>query len=73
VNKANLYEGPVELRTVIMEELKFQDLERLEAADVEIEKLDSGRYRVAAEYREVVPVTDRVRILFAFRPEATGG
>lgn len=73
VNKANLYEGPVELRTVLMEELSFQDLERLEEADIEIEELDSGRYRVGAEYREVVPVTERVRILFTFRPEATGG
>lgn len=73
VNKANLYEGPGELQTVILEELKFQDLERLEVSDIQIEGLDSGRYRVAAEYQEVVPVTDRVRILFTFRPEATGG
>lgn len=73
VRKANLYEGPQELKTVVLEELKFQELDRLQARDLKIKQLPSGQYRVSAEYQEVVPVTDRVRILFTFRPEAKGG
>ena len=73
VRKANLYEGPQELKTVVLEELKFQELDRLEARDLKVKQLSSGQYRVSAEYQEVVPVTERVRILFTFRPEAKGG
>lgn len=75
VRKGNLYQGPGELETVILKELRFQDIKRLSAADVKVEHpYDTDRYKVWAEYEAEVELTDRVRLVFHFRPEGrTGG
>jgi hypothetical protein len=74
VRKGNLYEGPRELEKVILEELRFQDLERLKAADIEVERgPGDGRYLVSADYEAEVLISERVRLVFHFQPEARGG
>ena len=74
VRKGNLYDSAAELEEVVLKELKFQDLNRLNAAAVKVEKLpDSGRYRVWADYEAEVALSERVRLVFHFQPEAREG
>ncbi len=74
VRKADLYDSAQELEVQVLKELRFQDLNRLDARSVEVERLSNGgRFRVYAEYEAVVPLSGRARLVFTFRPEATGG
>ena len=74
VDKGNLYDSPRELEKVILKELEFQDLDRLGAADIKVQRLaGNGRYRVEAEYEEPVHLTERVRLVFHFQLEAQEG
>ena len=74
VRKGNLYDSAGELEKVILKELRFQDLERLDAGAVKVEQLPGdGRYRVWADYEATVQLSERVRLVFHFQPEARGG
>lgn len=73
VEKSNLHDSPRELKKAVLEELEFQDSDRLDAADIEVDRLASGGYRVRAEYEEAVRLSERVSLVFQFQPEAKQG
>ena len=74
VRKGNLYDTPEQLEQVILKELEFQDLKRLDAAAVEVERGPRGeRFHVWAEYNAEVHLSERVRLVFQFKPEAREG
>jgi hypothetical protein len=73
VRKGNLYDSAGELEKVILKELRFQDLNRLDANAVKVEQLAGGRYRVWADYEAEVALSERVRLVFHFQPEAREG
>lgn len=73
VKKSNLHDSPRGLKKAVLEELEFQDVERLGAADIEVERLAGGGYRIRAEYEEAVRLSERVSLVFQFKPEAQQG
>ncbi|MFA9461725.1 DUF4845 domain-containing protein [Thiohalorhabdus methylotrophus] len=74
IQKGSLYGTPQELRQEVLKELRFQDLQRLDAKEIQVKKVASGdRYRVWAEYRARVPLARGVELVFTFKPEATEG
>jgi len=73
VEKSNVHESPRSLKKAILKELEFQDIERLNAADIEVAELAGGGYRARADYKEAVQLTKRVSLLFHFQPEARQG
>ena len=74
VRKGNLYDSAGELEEVILKELRFQDLGRLDAKAVKVEQLPGdARYRVWADYEATVKLSERVRLVFHFQPEAGKG
>ncbi|HKJ70778.1 MAG TPA: DUF4845 domain-containing protein [Gammaproteobacteria bacterium] len=74
VRKGNLYDTPQEMKRQVLKELEFQDVSRLKADDVKVEALPGdGHYRVSADYEAEVHLTDRVRLVYHFQPEAREG
>lgn len=73
VQKGKIYGSARELEAQILKELRFQDLDRLDARAIKVQWLpDPGHFRVSARYEAVVRLTDGVRLVFTFRPEAAG-
>ena len=74
VQKGSLYGSPRELEREVIKELRFQDLTRLKAEDIQVKPAPGGdRYRVFAEYQAEVPLFNGVRLVIPFQPEATEG
>ncbi|MEF8792202.1 DUF4845 domain-containing protein [Thiohalorhabdus sp.] len=73
VEKSDLHDSPRGMKKAVLEELEFQDIDRLDAADIEVERLAGGGYRVSAEYEETVQLSERVSLVFHFQPEAQQG
>jgi len=74
IHKGSLYETPRELERVVVKELQFQGLDRLDAEAIEVKRDEaSGRYRVSARYEGTVWLTQRMRLVVTFTPEAKEG
>ena len=73
VRKSNLYDSAGELEKVILDELDFQDLNRLNASMIQVKELAGGGYRVSSDYEAEVVLSERVRLVFHFQPEAQQG
>ena len=74
IQKGSLYDSAGELERVVIDELAFQDLNRLGAEDIEVQKgPGDGRYHIFAEYEAVVPLSERIRLVVTFKPEAREG
>jgi hypothetical protein len=74
IQKGSLYDSAGELERVVIDELEFQDLTRLDANAIKVQKgPGEGRYHIYAKYEAVVPLSERIRLVITFKPEAREG
>ncbi|MFP4559793.1 MAG: DUF4845 domain-containing protein [Thiohalorhabdus sp.] len=73
VQKGSLYDSRGELQREVAKKLDFEDVDRLDRSEIQVEKKPTGQYRVFAEYQVAVPLSSTIQVVFTFSPEADEG